>query len=199
MFPAIRRTATRVRAGGVQRKHCTRRTLDYFHDETPHLVIDRERPGAGYTHVVRREEIRLFIQLLPDWPELPRRLPAIVLARGGVCMGWHRPGVAAICAWERTIAWDDCGPEFYEEHQEILCKIGVPVRIGIHSIGVDFTPKTAKAFHLVHALVHELGHHWDRMPTWRKRSAGRGESFAEAYARTCEDRILERYRHEFGL
>src|SRR4051812_42395792 len=43
----------------------------------------------------------------------------------------------------------------------------------------------------------ELGHHHDRMTTWTKRQCGRGESFAESFAREHEDEIIARYQKAF--
>ena len=194
-----RRTTPRVRDGRVQRKNSTRRTLDYFHDTMPWLVVDRERPGPGCTHVARCEEVRRFVQLLPDWPTLSQGLNAIVLARVDNCMGWHRPGVVAICAWERELAWPDCDLNFFDEHREVLDKLGVPYDVHWDRVVVHFTMDTAKAFQLVHVLVHELGHHHDRMTTRRRRDCGRGEAYAERYARRFEDEIIRRYRREFAL
>ena len=194
-----RRSTPRVRDGRVQRKNSTRRTLDYFHDTMPWLVVDRERPGPGCTHVVRSKEVRRFVQLLPNWPTLSQGLNAIVLAQVDNCLGWHRPGVVAICAWERDIVWDDCDPSFFAEHRELLDKLGVPCDEHRDRVVVHFTKATAKAFQLVHVLVHELGHHHDRMTTRTRRACGRGEDFAERYARRCEDEIIRRYRREFAL
>jgi len=48
-------------------------------------------------------------------------------------------------------------------------------------------------------LLHELGHHHDRMTTKSKRTASRGEGYAERYALAYADRIWESYLNEFGL
>src|SRR5262245_22339921 len=105
MFRGTRRSAMRVRDGRVQRKNCLRCTLNYYDDEMPWLVVDRQRPGPGAIHVVKREEVRRFVALLPNWSELQEGLNAIVLAGQSDCLGWHRPGVVALCAWERDLEW----------------------------------------------------------------------------------------------
>ncbi|MBI3467312.1 MAG: hypothetical protein HY000_30250 [Planctomycetes bacterium] len=113
MFRTQRRTAMKVRNGRVQRKNRHAKTPHYFHAEMASLVIDRLRPGLGCRHVVRKEHVRRFLPLLPNWHELSRGLNAIVLAAGNSnCMGWHQPGVVAICAWDREIEWDDCDLSF---------------------------------------------------------------------------------------
>ena len=64
-------------------------------------------------------------------------------------------------------------------------------------------PTTLQMLELVNGqtlatLLHELGHHHDRMTTKLKRDAVRGESYAEAYAKAYTDRIWSQYREAFG-
>jgi hypothetical protein len=61
----------------------------------------------------------------------------------------------------------------------------------------DFTESTAHAFLCVDILVHELGHHHDRMTSPGRRHATRGEPYAEAYARRFEDVIWPAYCRVF--
>jgi hypothetical protein len=114
-------------------------------------------------------------------------------------MGWHRPGLVAICAWERSIFLGETDHEFYRAHQAILEKLGVPCVRQTDEWELQFTEETARAFQLIHILIHELGHHHDRMTTRSKHDACRGEGYAEAYARQFEDVLLARYRNEFPL
>jgi hypothetical protein len=51
----------------------------------------------------------------------------------------------------------------------------------------------------MHVLLHELGHHHDRMTTRSRNEAARGESYAETYANRYADRIWEAYEAEFGF
>lgn len=60
-----------------------------------------------------------------------------------------------------------------------------------------FSESTAMAFLLVHVLVHELGHHHDRMTSPRHKDCTRGERYAEEYARRYEDRIWPAYCRVF--
>lgn len=199
MFRGPRRSTPRVRAGRVQRKNSTRRTLDYYGQEMPWLVVDRQRPGTGCFHIARREEVRRFVELLPEWPLLTAGLNAIVLARAEWdCQGWHTPGVVALCAWD-TLVWDDCEPWFIDEHRGLLDKLEVPIEESREGGASYFTTETAKAFSLVHVLVHELGHHHDWITSRTKKKESRGEEYAESYARRHEDVVLARYREEFGL
>jgi hypothetical protein len=61
----------------------------------------------------------------------------------------------------------------------------------------EFTESTAQAFLLVHVLVHELGHHHDRMTSPRQRDFTRGERYAEDYAKRYEDAIWPAYCRVF--
>ena len=198
MFRSVRRSAPKVSDGQVQRKNRWARTPHYFTHDTPTLEIDRQRPGQGFRHLVFQDDLRRFLPLLPEWDILQTGLRAIVLAEGGRLMGWHNHGVVAICAWERSFVLEDSTLSFIEEHQGIFDKLGVPYRLEEGST-IEFTEETARAFQLVHVLVHELGHHHDRITTRSQKRPARGEQYAETYARQWENLVLDRYRREFGL
>jgi hypothetical protein len=74
------------------------------------------------------------------------------------------------------------------EHRPVLARLGVPVE----------PTDSARAFQLLHVLLHELGHHHDRMTTRAGRYSCRGEDFAEHYSRRYAERIWGRYLDEFG-
>lgn len=189
----------RVRDGNVQRKNRWTQTPNYFDSEMPELVIDRRRPSRGFRHLTRKDEVRRFVESLPNWEELRKGLNAIVLDCGRQdCMGWHRNGVVAICAWEREIQWRNCDRDFHNDHASIFEKLNIPVEVDGNRIRVSFTESTARAFQVIHVLVHELGHHHDRMTTRARRQACRGESYAEAYARQYEDQVITLYQRQFG-
>ena len=61
-----------------------------------------------------------------------------------------------------------------------------------------FTEAQARAYQLLHILLHELGHH-DRITTKSQKRASRGEPYAEAYALTYEAKIWDVYQRRFGL
>jgi hypothetical protein len=130
-------------------------------------------------------------------------LNAIVLAPGSPRLdGWHRRGIVAVCAWEveQEIV---VSSQYFEDHKKILTVLDVPcVRIfdqDDYDCHCGFNSSTIRAYQLLHILLHELGHHHDRMTTRSKRHCGRGEGFAERYALSYFDRIRERYLNEFGL
>jgi hypothetical protein len=202
---ANRRSAMRVRDGRVARKNnWAPDPNDHLRVEQPFPLVVRERPGAGYMHLLRRRDVRDFCDLLPEWPELSRGLNAIVLAEGEYgADGWAGVGTVAICAWHDSLALDYV-PAYYEQHADIIERLGVPAERGEDSDGefvaVRWTKPTARAFQLLHILLHELGHHHDRMTTASlPDNAPRGEPFAEAYARRHEAVVWDRYLERFGL
>jgi hypothetical protein len=194
-----RKVTPRVVDGKVQRKNRSELTSNYWNTEQPYPVIDRERPGKGYRHLLRKEDVCSFIDLLPDWSDLSQGLNAIVLAEGSDEMdGFHTPGVVGLCAWEREL-WRCCDRDHYDEHAELYAKLGVSISRKAAGLVLQFTEPQARAFQLVHVLLHELGHHHDRMTTRSKRTAARGERFAEQYARQYESLIWDRYLDAFDV
>ena len=114
-------------------------------------------------------------------------------------MGWHEPGVVHVCAWEAELWWPDTDPDVVDEHREVFDLLGVVVEAHGRRLVTRWIEGQARAFQLVHVLVHELGHHHDRMTTRSQRRAARGEPFAEEYARRYEARIWNDYLERFGL
>lgn len=196
-----RKTGTKVTDGKVQRKNRT--DLSPHYEQTPQSrpVVDRQRPGSGHRHFLTVKHIYRFIDLLPDWSELSRGLNAVVLAGAHPeAMGWHRPGIVAICAWERELIqnWDT---DFVEDHREILDRLGVEREHTKQPLSGElcyFDEKSIRGFQLMHIFLHELGHHHDRMTTRSKQDSSRGESYAEQYAINYAEQIWDRYLEEFG-
>jgi hypothetical protein len=194
----VRKTAPAVRGGKVQYKNRWERSRGWQNHRQDVPAIDRARPGAGCRHLLRKADVERFLALLPDWDELSRGVDVILLAEGGGSMGWYQDGLVAVCAWERELAWES-DIKWLEEHRTELERLGVPIerrRKGLRWLG--WTERTAKAFQLVHILLHELGHHHDRMTTRSRRECARGESYAERYALEHADRIWDAYVAEFG-
>jgi hypothetical protein len=104
----------------------------------------------------------------------------------------------AICAWS-TGLWKIYGRSYYDEHRSIIDRLGVESEPVDHRVRVKWTEETARAYQLLHILLHELGHHHDRVTTRSQRAPARGESYAEEYARRYFDRIFDAYRVSFGL
>lgn len=194
-----RRTAPKVEGGRVLRKNRHTLTPNCWSTQPDTLVIDRERPGRGYRHLLRREDILDFINILPDWDELAVGLRAVVLAQGrpdyfGM---YHHVGVIRICAWPRDL-WIDWSKNWFQTVEPIVSRLGVPTEECGSSISLRFTESQVRAFQLLAVFLHELGHHHDRMTTRRRYRTARGESFAESYALRHADVIWDRYVQVFG-
>ena len=193
-----RKSAPQVVGGRVQKKNNPELTASYYDTRPPALVIDRQRPGKGYRHVLMQRDIERFLDLLPDWAELSRGLNAIVLAPGEYTTnGWHTRGVVAVCAWE-TDLWVDYAVGHYGDHKPIFDRLGVRSHPIDNGVMCEFTEAQARGYQLLHILLHELGHHHDRMTTRSRVRASRGEPYAEAYALRYEALIWERYQEAFG-
>ena len=194
-----RKSTPRVRDGKVQRKNRTDLSPHYSLAEPGKPVIERHRPGIGYRHVLLKRDVEKFLKLLPDWRELSRGLQAVLLSEGERdILGWHFPGVVAICAWDRELA-SEWTPAFVEEHQAVLTALQVDTeKTSDSSTYVRWTEKSVKGFQLMHILLHELGHHHDRMTTRSRVRASRGETYAESYANKYAEEIWDGYYRTFG-
>lgn len=95
---------------------------------------------------------------------------------------------------EPDVLCDDCGDVTPETHKD---RFGNSVGWGTIGYLAEFTPATIQAFLLVHVLVHELGHHHDRMTSPKRRDCTRGERFAEEYAQRHEAEIWAKYQKVF--
>jgi hypothetical protein len=195
-----RRTAPAVRDGSVRHKNNWSRTQRYHRPADVPVTIHRERPGKGYRHLLLQRDIERFLALLPDWDELSVGLQAVVLAPGRPdCLGWYRPGIVAVCAWERELVqtWT---VDFFTDHIVVLDRLGVEWDAGDEEPGFRclFTERSARAFLLLHVLLHELGHHHDLMTTQSQRDCGRGEDYAERYALRHAEQLYDRYFRSFG-
>lgn len=193
-----RKVTPKVVAGRVQKKNSHAVTFNYWDHDPGYPVIDRQRPGEGHRHLLTKADIQKFIDILPDWDELSKGLQAIVLAEDEGIYGFHSEGVIGICAWDKDL-WQEYDEKFFEEHAAVLERLGVETEILPNGdIECRFTENQARAFQLLHILLHELGHHHDRMSTRSKR-ASRGEPYAEAYALEHMDNIWAAYVGRFPL
>ncbi|WP_425397729.1 hypothetical protein [Aeoliella sp.] len=184
----------------MTRKNRTELSNHYSQVRQDKTVIDRLRPGEGYKHYLTIADVRQFIDILPDWDALSRGLDAIILDEGGDAMGWHFNGIVAICAWERELVsdWDN---DFIEDHSEILERLGVtwePMPEDSKASFCYFSESSIKGFQLMHILLHELGHHHDRMSTRSQMDSARGEPYAEAYALKYADELWDAYFRVFN-
>src|SRR5436309_13449204 len=197
--PQNRKTNRLLIDGVVQRKHNHVPTATYWNTPQVIPVIDKERPGPGHRHYLGKRHVVGFIELLPDWAELSKGLDAILLSSArGNAEGWYDLGVVGICAWSKD-PWCVVSSSYYDEHKPIFARLGVPCEPTGDRYLCKFSESTVRAYQLLHILLHELGHHHDRMTTRRKRGTGRGEGYAEEYALRYEEDIWSRYMDCFGL
>jgi len=197
-FPRV--TNPRVIKGQVQRKNRTNLSPNCFRTAALSPVVERWKPGFGYRHILKTRDVTQFLGLLPDWADLAQGLNAVVLAPGRRdCDGWYKPGVVAVCAWEREL-WQEVNPHWYAAHRGLCERLEVPCeQTAAGEYLCRFTEANIRAYQLLHVLLHELGHHHDRMTTKTKKATCRGEDFAECYAFAYEQVIWNRYLQVFGL
>ncbi len=190
---ANRKTTPKVKDGVVQKKnrHAPTRSNS--------LEVGFQKPYQGYHHVITRDDVWLFIRLIPDWKRVSTDLDHIYLQAGDYeCDGWYAyPAIPqiAICAWdgslEREMSWG-----YYEDHKEVFLRLGVPVDESGKFPVAKFTEESARAYQLLHILLHELGHHHYRITKGRGRDGG-SEDYAERYAIKMEKLIWKRFKEAF--
>lgn len=147
-----------------------------------------------------KSDLQRFIGLLPDWDELSRGLDGIVLMPGdpdydGMCFEtW-----VAVFAWPRAL-WRHYDGSYLDHPRESITRLGVPIEPrGNGTVIAKWTEETVRAYQLLDVLLHELGHHHDRMTTRAQKHVSRGESYAEQYAARYADEIWNACGAEFGL
>jgi hypothetical protein len=210
MYRSERKTAPRVRDGRVQKKNRWERTEDPDDKLLARqgITFETRAPGIGRRHVVTEIDVGRFIRCIPDWELHSEGLKAIVLVDEDDCLGsYDSRGILYLCSWDEDLFWESY-PEFFDEHQPTLLRLGVPsdaMRDGI--IPLYFDEASARAFQLVHIFLHELGHHRDRMTSrkaHRRDLARQGvdldgtEEFAESWALRMEEIVWPRYKEFFG-
>lgn len=192
-----RKSAPKVRDGKVQKKNRWELSPHYtINQGKPEIA--REKPGPKAKHFLRIADIETFIGLLPNWDTLSVGLKAIVLSAAEEgCLGWHSPGIVAVCAWDEGLV-TEWSHDFIIEHKPVLDRINVEIEIQDSAYPeIRWTADSIKAFQLMHVLLHELGHHHDRMTTASKSSSSRGEWFAENFANQEAEKLWDSYYRVF--
>jgi hypothetical protein len=190
-----RKSTPRVKDGRVQKKNNHQLTVRRG------FVIHRVSPRKGFRHLVTKQEMLDFIELIPDHDRHLRGIREIRLSEGddradGYYQGFrHEPsGVIEIAAWRKDL-FIDIRSKYFDAHRSIFDRIGL--RFERHQDGVTcwFDEPKAKAFILVHVFIHELGHHLDFVA---RRDLSSGEPFAEEFANRLEDAVWPAYVKKFG-
>lgn len=107
-------------------------------------------------------------------------------------------GSSIFCAWDRDL-WITLSKEGVEQERFFLERFGVACEPNGDEVLCKFSEATARAHQLLATLLHELGHHHDRMTTRSKSAASRGEDYAEEYAKRYADQIWTSYLDTFGM
>ena len=194
MQTSQRRSTPKVVNGKVQRKHKGSRPR-YL--DSPQIAIERSRPGTDYRHVLKRNDVFNFINLIPDWKELSLGLGTILLAPGeDRRLGWFRPRIVAVCAMPNNlqIVFDR---ECYYRDKDFFELLNVSCDDDCGDMICQFSERSARCFQLMRVLLHEFGHHHDRI-TNKRGWASRGEDYAESFGRRLENSLWKSYLSVFG-
>jgi len=187
----------RVKNGTVQKKNRHAKTPNYWNTYQDDIQIDIEPPGKDFKHFLKKRDIKLFLEILPNREEIDFRFDAVVLARGNYFNdGWYRNGVIGIGAWEKSMS-RKMSKKYFEDHKTIFEKLNVKYTIKEDCVICDFTENQIKAYLLLHILLHEIGHHHDKINTKKKLNCGHGENYAENYAYKYEKVIWNKYFEHF--
>ncbi len=195
-----RKLTPKVVGGAVLRKNNHAKTSNYWNTAQENVIIDIEKPGNGYKHFLKKKDVLKFLELIPNWKKFSQDLDAIVLAEAGE--GWdgyyNNDGVICIAAWEKDldVLLDN---EYYADHKKLLDRLKVSCTKMKDGYYCEFSVNQIKAFQLLHILLHELGHHYDRIKTKSKYESSRGEQFAEDFAFKYEEQMWIDYQDAFNI
>ncbi|BBM86866.1 hypothetical protein [Candidatus Uabimicrobium amorphum] len=111
----------KVKAGKVQRKNFR----DVRNSPDKQFFIHVESPRLGYEHFVSQQDIKTFLNILPQKETIMSGLQSICLVDHEHCDGWYEDGNIHICAWEQEMhrVFDAL---HYDEHKEILAELSIP-------------------------------------------------------------------------
>lgn len=190
------RQTPKVKKGKVQKKH----RWDYYVKEynvdesRPGLTIIREPAIRRFRHLVSEQDLRKFIALIPDWKQHSAGLKGIVLGDGDDnCYGWSDVDFICIHAWDSDIT-QVFNEQAFLEDKASLDRLMITHSHDVDGYTIEFTTKSAQAYLLTNVLLHELGHHVDRMRSKAQTYATGGEKFAQDFA----DRVAEQMWPKFS-
>jgi len=192
-----RRTATKIKNGRVSNKNRNKKTPNYWNTRQDEMQIDIQKPGKGYKHFLKKRDIKLFWNIIPDKEKISIELDAIILAEGNqYCDGWYQNGVICICAWEKEMS-RRMDYKYFEDHKDLFERLGVKYTLKNDYVICDFNENQIKAFQLLRVMTHEIGHHIDRIRTRTRRACPRGEVFAFKFEKAYEKKLWNKYFEYF--
>lgn len=195
-----RKTTPKVAGGKPLRKNNHEETPNYWNTVQDEVQVDSEKPGKGYKHFLKKRDILKFIEIIPNWETYSNGLDAIVLEAGDLDRDgiYYYSGVICISAWPKEMDVE-MSKGYYKDHKEIFDRLGVKAVEKNDYYFCEFNEDQIKAYQLLHILLHELGHHYDRMKTKWKHSTARGEKFAEDFAFEHEEKMWNIYEETFNI
>ena len=148
-----------------------------------------------------KREILEFLELIPDWRTVLDGIERIRLHGGsdkwdGLYRHFEKEetGCIWLSAWQCNLTLE-ITKSYFNEHRSIFDRIELKFERKKDVVICWFDEGKAKAFTLVHVLLHELGHHVDS----RQRSfCASGEPYAEGFAKRLEDEVWSKYIKKFG-
>lgn len=191
-----RKTTPKVKDGRVQKKNRHKLTPNYWNTRQDVLQIDIESPGKGYKHFLKKRDIIDFLEILPHWEEIEDEFDAILLAEGGGPDGWYNNGVIGICAWDKKKTCS-LNMDYFNDHKDLFDRLDIKYEIKKDGVVCFFEENQIRAYQLLHILLHEIGHHHDRISTKLKNALPNGEKYAESYAEKYEKIIWNKYFDKF--
>lgn len=148
-----RKTTPKVAGGKSLRKNNNKQTPNYWNTSQTEIQIDREKPGKGYKHFLKKKDILSFIELIPNWEVYSRGLDAIVLESGdsnhdGV---YYYSGVICISAWPKEMD-DELGVSYFKDHEKLFSRLGVKSTKFKNFNLCEFNEDQIKGYQLLHIL-----------------------------------------------
>ena len=195
-----RKSTPKVKNGKVLKKNNHELTPNYYNTYQKEIQIDVEKSGKGYKHFLKKRDVIRFLDLIPNFHIYSEKLDAIVLVNGDCDYDgmYNNDGVIYISAWDKNqdILVSD---NYFYEHKELFRRLGVNYIQQKNGYWCEFDIEQIKAYQLLHILLHELGHHYDRIKTKSQFIAPNGEVFAENFAFEIETYMWNAYEDEFGI
>lgn len=195
-----RKTTPKVSGGKPLKKNNHELTPNYWNTSQSEIQIDSLKPGKGYKHFLKKRDILRFIEIIPNWEKYSQGLDAIVLDNGEVDYDgvYYSSGVICISAWPKDLDIE-ISKGYFEGHKQLFERLGIKSTKRKDFYFCEFNADQIKAYQLLHILLHELGHHYDRIKTKSKHSSARGEGFAEDFAFENEDKMWNKYEELFDV
>jgi hypothetical protein len=195
-----KKVTPKVVGGHVLRKNNHKLTPNFWNTVQKDVQIHVEKPGRGFKHFLIKRDVIKFISIIPEWDLFSRKLDAIVLSEGGGGADgyYNNDGVIEICAWEKQ---QDIllNSKYFIEHKELFERLKIKYEQRGKLYFCEFSQDQIKAFQFLHILLHELGHHVDRIFTRSKNQASRGEDYAETFAFATEEEMFNAYQDLFNI